>query len=572
MVTRVSYLLMLPDEILLEIYKYLLNAHILYSFYGLNKRLNKCIIGYCCHVSLTDITCNQCHYLCRLVLPEIGYHIHSLLISNCRSVLQGKIFSQYFSHEISKIFPNLQKLILICFTADELDRFLDTLNNLNHLNQIEIFDLLTDQSNLLQHVVETNSKRFTSIKFKTSYSDLPTSLCSNILDLTISIRKLDKLSQLLSCIPNIRRLNVTVDDITMMDASFDHLSPLTFLNDFFLRCYDHFWSLEELQSLFSKTPAVEYLSLQLSSQDVSFVNSEQKLIHILPQSIRQFNFGLRYFYDELEEIDQNALIASGFLMICLIDQNIQQAFLHTIPYRFPLLNISSSMAKQMSSYENYENVEMFYDYHGMDLAETFSILARCRQIKEIAIQSYEKNDEILSVSQPLLPLPNLFYLKRIWLLHSSREYNALKAILQIAPNLSELFIAFDNLFPILDDKDTCQILENRIFHLLILRSAPAAPTQLTEQFVPHLRTIFTRLRHLQIDVTNGIPIESITISILNAFKEQSQLISLVVEGQSSSHELKANARQWLINNTHLTNENIFDAEFKEQTNRFLLWM
>ncbi|CAF4430678.1 unnamed protein product, partial [Rotaria magnacalcarata] len=80
-------------------------------------------------------------------------------------------------------------------------------------------------------------------------------------------------------------------------------------------------------------------------------------------------------------------------------------------------------------------------------------------------------------------------------LHSSREYNALKAILQIAPNLSELFIAFDNLFPILDDKDTCQILENRIFHLLILRSAPAAPTQLTEQFVPHLRTIFTRLRH-----------------------------------------------------------------------------
>ncbi|CAF1353808.1 unnamed protein product [Rotaria sp. Silwood1] len=572
MATQVSSFLVLPDEILLEIYKYLLNAHVLYSFYGLNERLNTCITGYCRHISLTDVTCNQFHHLCRSILPEIGFQIRSLLISNCRSVLQGKIFSQYFSHQMSTIFPNLQKLILVCFTADELDIFLNTLNNLSNLDQIEISDLLSDQSNLFQHVIETNNNRFTSITFKTSYSDLPTYSCLNILDLNISIQTLDKLPDLLSFIPNIRRLNINIDEISMPEASFDNLSPLIFLNYFFLRCYNHFWLLAELKSLFEKIPAVECLSLQLSSQDNCFVDSKQKIFDILPQNIREFNFSLRYFYDTIEEIDQNALIRSRFPIICLLDENLQQAILHTIPYRFPLFNISYPMAKQMSTYENYKNIEMFYDYHGMALAETFPIISRCRRIKEIAIQSYEKDDESPSVQQPLISLPYLYYLKRIWLLHSSREYNSLKTLLQIAPNLSELFIAFDNLLPIFDDKDTCQLLGNHIIHLLILRSAPTAPTPITEQYVPYLVRIFTHLRHLQIDVTNGTAIELITLAIINAFKEQTQLISLVVEGQSSCNELKSNARKWLIDNTYLTNDGNFDAEFKEQTNRFLLWM
>jgi hypothetical protein len=178
----------------------------------------------------------------------------------------------------------------------------------------------------------------------------------------------------------------------------------------------------------------------------------------------------------------------------------------------------------------------------------------------------------LIVQQQLSPLPNLFYLKRVWLLHLSREYNSLKLLLQMAPNLSELFIAFDNLLPIFDDKDTCQLLGNRITHLLILRSAPAAPNQLTEQYIPNLVTTFKRLRHLQIDVTKGPLIELIILSVINAFKEQSQLISLVVEGKSSCDELKSNARQWLIDNTYLTMNGRFDAEFKKETNRFLLWM
>ena len=181
-------------------------------------------------------------------------------------------------------------------------------------------------------------------------------------------------------------------------------------------------------------------------------------------------------------------------------------------------------------------------------------------------------ESLLYSVQQLPPLPKLIHLKRVWLLHSSREFNSLRSILQVAPNLSELFIAFDNLLPIFDDDATCQLLQTRIVHLLILRSVSTAPTHLSEQYIPSLVRTFTRLRHLQIDITDGPSIESIAIATLNAFRPSAQLISLVIEGQLSSDELKSNARQWLVDHTYLNADDQFDAEFKEQTKRFLLWL
>ena len=393
MYTNVSNLLILPDEILLEIFKYLLNGHALYSFYGLNNRLNICLTGYCRHIALTDVTINQFHHLCRSVLPELGSQIRSISLNNCRSVLQGKVFCQYYPDHIAIVFPCLEKFIFTCFTADELDFFLAKFPQLDTLRQIEIYDLLTDPLNLFQRLVESNAQRLHSIVFKTSSSDLPTSPCLHLRHLTISIPTLDKLSHLLACIPHIHQCNVTIDEVSMIEASFDQLAPLVHLQQLFLRCFNHFWVLEELESLFHKLPALQQASLQISSQDTRFVDSNQKLLQLLPKPIRQWNFSLRYFYETSEEIDRHALATSRFPMICLIDEGLQQAILHTVPYRFPLLSVSPTMAKQMATHDTYRDVHMFYDYHGMSLADTLPILARCRRVQEISIQSYEKSDE-----------------------------------------------------------------------------------------------------------------------------------------------------------------------------------
>jgi hypothetical protein len=147
----------------------------------------------------------------------------------------------------------------------------------------------------------------------------------------------------------------------------------------------------------------------------------------------------------------------------------------------------------------------------------------------------------------------------------------MKMLLQLAPNLSELFIGFDNLLAMFDDDEICRLLGHRIVHLLLLRSVPTAPTHINDAYLPVLVRTFTRLRHLQIDVTHGPTIDSVIVAILNASQLRSQLISLVIEGQCSCETLKCNARQWLIDRAYFQVNDRFDAEFKQQTNRFLLW-
>lgn len=169
------------------------------------------------------------------------------------------------------------------------------------------------------------------------------------------------------------------------------------------------------------------------------------------------------------------------------------------------------------------------------------------------------------------PLPVFHSLKRIWLLHSSREYQSLKLIVEHSPNLSELFISFDNLRPMFDDVEMCEILSKKIVHLLILRPSPAAPTHLEEKSIVDLLRIFPRLRHLQIDVTNGPSFESIILAILRALENRRSLISLVVEGATLDEQLETNARQWLIDQGHFQVNDQFDSQYKQQTKRFLLW-
>ncbi|CAF1543310.1 unnamed protein product [Adineta ricciae] len=571
MTTPVSHLLSFPDEILLEIYKYLLSVHVLYAFYGINARLNATISYYYQHISLTNIGFGQSAKFCRFILPRIGSQIRSLTINNCRSVLQGKLFAQYFSHQMSHVFRNLQKLRLLCFTADELHQFCKTLNHLECLHQIEIGDVLTDESTLFEDVINSNPGRITSIQFKTSYITPPTIIYNNLLDLTISLQTLDKIVSLFAMIPNIQQLNITIDQTSLTDVSFDAAQPLVHLKKFSLRYFNHYWSSEEIQSLLKQIPCIEHLSLQLSSSDTYFVDQKQKLMESLPETLREFHFSVRYYYDTTEEIDFHALFIARFPMICLIDESLQQAIIHTVPYRFSLLHLSFPMAKQVSTWKNYLDVEKYANYQGMTLAEALLIMSNCRQIKEIDIQ-YDENEQIPTVQQPVISLPNLSRLRCIWLLHPCREYQSFKSILRAAPNLSELFIAFDNLLPAFDDQEICNLLSRRIIHLLILRPVASAPKAITEDDIPKLKAIFQQLRHLQIDVTNGPSIDSIVLAVVNAFKERYQLISLVVEGQSSCEELKSNARQWLIDHSHLSSDDEFDAEFRHQTNRFLLWM
>ena len=54
--TAISIFEILPDELILNIGKYLRSADVLYSFFNLNTRLNKAINGCYSHLDLNNVT------------------------------------------------------------------------------------------------------------------------------------------------------------------------------------------------------------------------------------------------------------------------------------------------------------------------------------------------------------------------------------------------------------------------------------------------------------------------------------------------------------------------------------
>jgi len=116
-----------PDEIILEICRYLHPIDILLSFTGLNYRLNRTINDFIQHIHLSSVISYKNYlYLLETILPSIWLSIQSLTISNC----QVPCLTTIFLNTIEKILPpNLKKLSLFHLNINEIYKFINRIMN-----------------------------------------------------------------------------------------------------------------------------------------------------------------------------------------------------------------------------------------------------------------------------------------------------------------------------------------------------------------------------------------------------------------------------------------------------------
>jgi hypothetical protein len=155
------------------------------------------------------------------------------------------------------------------------------------------------------------------------------------------------------------------------------------------------------------------------------------------------------------------------------------------------------------------------------------------------------------------------------------DINHLSLILVAASNLIRLDLNFDSLLPLLDNEETCCLLQQRIIALCVNKTSSSTATVIDEQHVPRIASTFPRLRHMFVDLTHILPsMDSMILCIWMAFR--GCLVSLCADGQPSD-EMKTDARKWLEENNNKSDMNIvhpkqFDAYFNVQSNRLLVWM
>jgi hypothetical protein len=126
-----------PDEIILEICRYLHPLDILLSLSELNSRLNRTISAFIRHVCLSSVISYKNYvYLLQMILPPIWPLIQSLTISNC----QVPCLTTLFLDNTKPILPpNLKRLRLIHLNINEIYHFVNRL-----INQCVIEELIIE--------------------------------------------------------------------------------------------------------------------------------------------------------------------------------------------------------------------------------------------------------------------------------------------------------------------------------------------------------------------------------------------------------------------------------------------
>ena len=402
-----STLEMLPDEVLLEVCKYLLCSDILHSFVGLNYRITQMITQYRHHVSLHKTSISKFYYLYTNVLPQFGSQIRSLVIDCSYSILQHQLFTKFYGEKISVIFPNLQRISLVSLYEYEVAlTFFSTLHDLDHLVEINLYDLFSiersHQPAFIRSLFQANNHRLTTILIDNQQDSLSfnNSTCYlNVLRLTVELKTVQELCFLFAAVPNVQYLDVIIHGAGVVCDSFYEMefSSLFHLTDFRLQSSNYIWELEELFILFVQVPKLQHLSLFLSTYDRRLIDGNI-ILSSLPSTVQQFNYAIQFMPDET--LDQDDTIAtswpSSHPIACIF--NDESLFIHTLPWHLTYIDPFLIVGKMIICHTN---SELGYDRQVKQLdvtidknftfGKSLGAISQCRCVREITIK-IESND------------------------------------------------------------------------------------------------------------------------------------------------------------------------------------
>ncbi|CAF1070097.1 unnamed protein product [Rotaria magnacalcarata] len=530
---QVSTFEMLPDEMILHVCQYLRGAEILYSIFNLNSRLNSTITNFCQHVNLQYTTYKQFKLVALEIVPQISGLIRSFVFNARWENFMFNTQSSIFSHlKLSLLFPQLYTLILINFVGAQSNLFLDKITDFFQLVKLDIrncqFDNSTDS---LKKVLAANNNRLKSILFDddstefvlTSTNDVEAVSYPNIEELTMSIKTDKTLGSLFILVPNITRLHVDVEEsLSASKKTLENIPILVHLKYFRLRSFDTQWSLDEITRILSKMPFLQRLTLNLSTEDKHFTNGK-KFNEVLPSSLIAIHLFIMYYLSTSGSETDTILSTwpSYIRVIRLLHESNRYGVIHTVPCDLSSMFIPAYEASSILTSSIYtRNVECLKICGKQFLLDIHLIVQHFHQIRTLTIgPSYR-----------------------------------LRAI-QVAPNLDCLKIDLGSLKMVLDDVSTCELLQKRVVQLKItnIQDVDSIPLDIIAQK-------FNNLRDLSLWVEKPtVFIDSLTLTVLSMWKDKN-LRSFYIKG-SLTDEAAKNVSEWLMNHSHLDDEDSFLVEY-----------
>ena len=404
----ISTLEQLPDEILLLICRYLSSMDVLFSFYDLNSRLLQTIGGYCRHVVLAEVPFMQFKYVCTSILPKIGANVYSLAVSNQWKGILSKLFLNNFGEKMSLTFPNLRYLTFIAFSDKSLESFLNYLQNCPELHEINICQLSesadspVESKTLLHQIFTANNNQLNSILFDDQSIVFSVDnknhdiFYSNINKLTIDLKTINDLHRLLTLLPQLISINVTLSKESSKPDKLNENIPVISLKQFKLQSFGPLWNLNKIESIFKRIPNVEELSIAIECiDDIQLLDGKYFFPIFSTLSLNNFNYFLRY-YDSTHCIDHTKILSTWKQFkqefVCIKSDDNKILALYTLPFVFSYLILPCSLAKNKVFIESYSTQakDLTLCRVSTQIVDIFPIIRKCHRTHIIDLRIDEK--------------------------------------------------------------------------------------------------------------------------------------------------------------------------------------
>ncbi|CAF3549433.1 unnamed protein product [Rotaria sp. Silwood1] len=297
------------------------------------------------------------------------------------------------------MFPQLQTLSLVSFIDNQLNLFLDKIQNLYHLVKLDIRNFQDDNTEvLLKKVLVANNNRLKIVFFDHNSISfiLPATenkkgiFYPNIEELTVNLTTDKTLGHLFILVPHINRLHIDFDLLSFdSKPTLANVSPLVHLKDFQLRSMNTYWSLDEIAHIMSKMPSLQRLALNLCTDDAHLANG-QNFIRVLPSSLVEIHLFIMYYFDELYiEVDTLLATWSNHIQIkCLLNKFNLYAVLHTFPCDLPSMVIPGTIANFMLTGSEYtRNVKYLRIYGEQCSTDIHLIVQHFHRLRMLSIGS-----------------------------------------------------------------------------------------------------------------------------------------------------------------------------------------
>ncbi|CAF1055987.1 unnamed protein product [Rotaria sordida] len=561
----------LPDEMILLICRYLRCGEILYSLFNLNSRLNSTITDFCHHVNLMRITYKQFDFVTTKVFPHIGLSIKSFVFNGgWENVLMNEEHSTSFQLKLSLMFPQLHTLVLMNFINNQLDVFLNKIRDLIELVKLDIRNFRGEHTEeLLKKVLATNNNRLKSVSFDydsiyfnlTSSDNDETVSYPNIEELTVNLTTDKTFEYLFALVPCINRLHINFDQLLSASKStLSHICSLVHLKDFYLRSISERWSFDEIAYILSKMPSLRRLALDLCTDDTNLVNG-QNFISILPSSVIEIHLFMIYYFESKHELDTlHSTWQTHIRIAFLLNEPNNYGVIHTIPCDLPSMVIPALIANSMMAGFEYTRKVTYLRICGKQSSTDIRmILQHFHRLRKLTLSS--KNDLQSFTPQSTQPVVlHLPHLKSLYVPATCEIVHLLRA----APNLEHLRIDIDCLNIVLDDASTCELLQKRIVSLEVNHVREIDSIQLDK-----IAREFNHLLDLGVSLKDPpINIEVLILQILSLWKDKNLRCFYV--GGSLTDEVSKNLRQWIVEYSHLEQDDLFDVEYA--SNSVVIWL